>query len=235
MEMDRGLHMNKTLIILLAVLLAGTSLVAQNQAVLKEATGKVEIQTSGGTWQQVRIGMRLDLGTTISTGFNSSAVLDLGSSVLSVKPLTRMRLDQLLEQGGTVQTELFLRVGKVSAEVKSAAGLKQDFKLRSPVSTAAVRGTDFDYDTYGVHVEDGNVYYFNLLNQGRTYGSGEGGGSDGYNSPPTGDQSKNENSTVDPYAPGAGGTREGGSFGATDTYLTGGISIVIPPPLVDPQ
>jgi len=77
MEMDRGLHMNKTLIILLAVLLAGTSLVAQNQAVLKEATGKVEIQTSGGTWQQVRIGMRLDLGTTISTGFNSSAVLDL--------------------------------------------------------------------------------------------------------------------------------------------------------------
>ena len=116
MELDRGFNMNKTLWVLMVLLLSGTALFAQTQAVLKEASGKVEVQTSGGTWQPARIGMQISLGTTISTGFNSSAVLDLGTSVLSVKPLTRMRLDHLLEQGGTVQTELFLRVGKVNAE-----------------------------------------------------------------------------------------------------------------------
>lgn len=223
--------MNKTIIVLLIFLAAGTSLFAQSQAVLKETAGKVELQEPQGPWRPAQVGMHISLGTTISTGFNSAAVLELGNSVLRVKPLTRMRLDQLLEQGGSVQTDLFLRVGKVNAEVKSVAGLKQDFKLRSPVSTAAVRGTGFDYDAYEVTVTDGTVYYFNLLNQGRSYGTGEGGGSDGYDPPQTGDQSKDENSSVDPYAPGAGGGKQTGLGGATDSYLTGGISIIIPPPV----
>ena len=231
--MDRGFYMNRTLIILLAFLLVGISLLAQTQAVLKEATGKVEVQALGGQWQSARVGMQISRGSTISTGFNSSAVLDLGNSVLRVKPLTRMRLDQLIEQGGTVQTELFLRVGKVNAEVKSVAGLKQDFKLRSPVSTAAVRGTGFDYDVYEVGVTNGTVYYFNLLNQGHSYGSGEGGGSDGYNSPQTGDKSKDRNSSVDPYTPGAGGEGRTDGGGTADRILTGGISIIIPPVGID--
>jgi hypothetical protein len=119
--------MNKTLIILLIFLVAGASLFSQSQAVLKEATGKVELQEPQGPWRTARVGTEISLGTTISTGFNSAAVLELGNSVLRVKPLTRMRVDQLLEQGGTVQTDLFLRVGKVNAEVKSVTGLKQDF------------------------------------------------------------------------------------------------------------
>jgi hypothetical protein len=103
--------------------------------------------------------MTISRGTTISTGFGSRALLDLGNAVLNVQPLTRLRLEELIQKEGTVQTDLFLRVGKVKAEVKSVAGLQQDFKLRSPVSTAAVRGTEFDYSGYDIVVINGEVIY----------------------------------------------------------------------------
>lgn len=225
--------MRKIAIILAICILAAAAASAQSTAVIRDVTGKVEIQAPQAGWVSARVGMTVSRGTTISTGFNSRALLDLGSSVLSVQPLTRLRLEELLEKKGTVQTDLFLRVGKVNAQVKSTAGVTQDFKLRSPVSTAAVRGTGLEYDGYDVAVQEGMVYYFNLLNQGRSYGPGEGGGSDGYGSPQSGDQSKDENSSVNPYTPGAGGERQSGFGGVTDSYLTGGISIIIPPILLE--
>lgn len=215
--------MNKTLMLLAAMLSAVVSLSAQSQATVREATGKVELQSAGGPWVPARVGAVVSLGTTISTGFNSTAVLDLGGSTLKVNPLTRMRLDQLVEQGGAVKTELFLRVGKVNAEIKTVSGLKQDFRLKSPVSTAAVRGTGFDYDGYGVAVNEGTVYYFNLLEQGRSYGAGEGGGTDGYGTPGSSEGSRQDAAGVDPYAEGGGGMP-----GLRDV-LTGGIIIRFPP------
>jgi hypothetical protein len=221
--------MNRSLVILLIILLTGSSLFGQSQAMLKEVTGKVEMLRPGESWTAAQVGMQISLGTTISTGFNSTALLELANSILRVKPLTRLRLDQLLEQEGTVKTELFLRVGKVNAEIKTAASLKQDFKLRSPVSTAAVRGTGLAFGVYEVEVTDGTVYYFNLLDQRRTYGSGEGGDSEGYNPLQTGDQSKGNNSSVNPFTPGPGGARQTGLDGTLDVGLTGGIRIIIPP------
>jgi len=172
--------------------------------------------------------MTISRGTTISTGFNSRALLDLGNSVLRVQPLTRLRLEELIEKEGSVQTDLFLRVGKVNAQVKSAAGLKQDFKLRGPVSTAAVRGTDFEYDGFDVVVFDGDVLYLTMLGQGRSYSSGEEGGSDGYKTPTSGGDSKNSNSGVNPYTAGAGGESGSRLPGAAGLDLTGSITIFIP-------
>lgn len=218
--------MNKPFTILAALLLAVGALSAQSQATVKEATGKVELQsTAGGAWVPAKVGAVVKMGTTISTGFNSTAVLDLGSSVLKVNPLTRMRLDQLVQQGGAVKTELFLRVGKVNAEVKTVSGVTQDFKLKSPVSTAAVRGTGFDYSGYDVLVYDGTVTYLNGLGQSRDYGAGEGGGSDGQAWPSNSVDGKDAGSVIDPYAAGAGGQ---GGTGARRVF-TGSITVVVPP------
>ncbi len=158
---------------MLILIVAGVPLFAQVQAVVQEANGKVELRPEGGSWRPAAVGATLSQGTTISTGFNSTAVLAVGSAVLEVKPLTRMQLQELIQREGTVSTGLFLRVGRVRAEVKSVAGLKQDFTLKSPVSTAAVRGTEFEFDGVTVSVVNGVVRFSNRLDQTRSVGGGQ--------------------------------------------------------------
>jgi hypothetical protein len=196
--------MRKIEIPFVALLLAATLAGAQAQARVRSITGKVEVLSPQQAWVPVKTGMNLSMGTTISTGFNSTAVLELGSSVLQVKPLTRLRLNELVAREGTVKTDLFLQVGKISAQVKSAEGLTQDFKVKSPVSTAAVRGTGFEYDGYDLYVFEGTVTYSNLTGQSRSYSPGEQGSTDGYDTPSDAEQKLLADFGVNPYTPGAG-------------------------------
>ncbi|MDC7227355.1 MAG: FecR domain-containing protein [Spirochaetales bacterium] len=146
----------KKLLIILVVLLAALPLFAEN-AVVKETSGRVEIQLPGSSWQTASVGDSLPKGASISTGFGASAVLDVGASTLTVDALTRMKLEELIESQGAQTTGLFLRVGKVKAEVKRDQNLSHDFRLRSPSSTAAVRGTEFTFDGNSVKVSKGVV------------------------------------------------------------------------------
>ncbi len=221
--------MKKIGIIFLILNFAAIAAFAQSSSVVKELTGKVEVKAPRGAWTSALVGMTISQGTTISTGFNSTALIDLGNSVLNVRPLTRLTLEELIEREGTIQTDLFLRVGKVNAEVKSVAGVKQDFKLRSPISTAAVRGTNFGFTGFDIVVYDGKVVYLTLIGQGRSYTSGEGGGGDGYNTPESGQDSKSSSSGVNPYTTGAGGQSGNRLPGDTGLDLTGSITVILPP------
>lgn len=131
----------------------------------KSVTGKVEVMISGGTWQTAVAGMAIPEGASISTGFRSSAVIILGSSLMEIEALTRMTLDELAQSGDTQTTDVFLRVGRVNAEVNASSNLKHDFTLRSPVATAAVRGTKFSFNGYELEVNEGIVQYFNRIGQ----------------------------------------------------------------------
>jgi hypothetical protein len=220
----------KTTVLALALLgILVPLLSAQSQAVIKEATGKVELLAAQQAWVPAKAGMKVAAGTTISTGFNSTAILDLGGSILQVKPLTRMRLEELVQKQGTVQTSLFLQIGKVKADVKTAVGLTQDFKVKSPVSTAAVRGTGFDYDGYDLYVYEGVVTYSNQVGQERTYASGEKGSTNGSDTPADGQDGKEGAAGVNPFAPGLGGASGGGLPADAGAVLTGGAVIIIPP------
>jgi uncharacterized cupin superfamily protein len=106
--------------------------------------GKVEFQDKAGTWKALKSGDTLISGTMISTGFKSEATVKLGASILTIKPLTRMTLTQLVEKEDTVDTELYLEVGNVKAEVNSLNNKKNGFTVKSPVATASVRGTVFE-------------------------------------------------------------------------------------------
>ena len=170
-------------LLLLAVLLQVHS---QDTAVISDLSGKVEIMTPGGGWVAATKGLEVPTGATISTGFGASAMLDLGSSEIQVKQLTRLTLEELLEQQGTVTTNVFLRVGKVRATVKTGEGLSHDFRLRSPVSTAAVKGTELSYDGFRLEVHTGVVAFFNALSQRRSYGAGESGSTNGQSAPKAG-------------------------------------------------
>jgi len=192
-------------VVALAFVALAPALFAQTEAVIKESTGKVEVKDPGGDWHPAAVGAKLAMGGSISTGFSSTALLDLGTSTLKVAPLTRMQLVDLVARQGSVSTSLFLKVGKVRAEVKSVQGVRQDFTLKSPQATAAVRGTEFDFDGLTLNVVIGVVHFVNTRGQSRNVPAGEGSSTDGNQLPTTGDQQLNAQVGVDPYTSPTGG------------------------------
>lgn len=150
--------MKRTLMVL-CLATAASALFAQTQATLRDIKGKVEVKQLGKNWVPAKNGMVVDTLSTISTGFDSQATLAIADNRIAVAPLTRLTVDKIIEQAGTAGTSLHLRVGKVSAEVKSSKGIPQDFKVTSPYSTASVRGTEFSYDGFVLEVAEGNVAF----------------------------------------------------------------------------
>lgn len=135
-------------------------------------SGKVEYQNDAGVWAPLRSGDAVVSGTMISTGFKSQTSVKLGASILTIKPLTRMTLTQLVEKEDIVDTELYLEVGNVKAEVNSLSNKKNGFTVKSPVATASVRGTVFEMGESLVIVQ-GSVEFFTPVGQRRTGNAGQ--------------------------------------------------------------
>lgn len=167
--------MKKKLIVsvIALVLLLFICITGWTEITLTDFTGKVEVQMPGSLWQGAVRDLVLPLGTMISTSFNSTATIDLGSSVVLVQEFTRMAVENLVEQGGVITTDLQLNVGKIRAQVESAENLVHDFNVLSTVSVASVRGTDFEYDGESLFCYAGEVLFFNLIEQKRTVRTGE--------------------------------------------------------------
>ena len=165
--------MIKRVFFILLIMLITIPVFAQT-ATVQRVAGKVELMKSGGSWAAVAAGDSFPIGATISTGFRSSAVLLVSDSEITVLPLTRMAIEDLVETQTTVTTSLNLRTGKVRAVVQTTGGKTADFKLRSPVSTAAVRGTEFLFDGYRLDVIEGVVQFLNAVNKGLPVSAGGG-------------------------------------------------------------
>jgi hypothetical protein len=110
-------------------------------------------------WVPAGAGMTIEQATLVSTGFRSTAILALGNSTIVIQPLTRLSLEEIIERQGDEQVDVYLRTGRVRAEVRPPAGGKTDFNVRSPVATASVRGTIFDFDTVNLNVTEGRVEF----------------------------------------------------------------------------
>lgn len=134
--------------------------------------GKVEAQSTGGIWAPLKAGDTMTEGTMISTGFKSEATVRLGASLITVKPLSRMTLTQLVEKEDSVDTELYIEVGNVRAEVNSLNNKKNGFTVKSPVATASVRGTVFEVGEELV-VLQGAVVFTSPVGQKRTGTTGQ--------------------------------------------------------------
>lgn len=151
--------MKRTLALVIAGLIIATFAYAGPQAVLSGLKGKVEIKAAQGDWTPATDGMKVDIRAILSTGFDSTATITIEKSKIVVKPLTRLTIDKLVEQSaGSVAASMFLRVGAVQASVKATVpGTPQDFKVKSPYSTASVRGTEFSFDGLHLVVSEGVV------------------------------------------------------------------------------
>jgi hypothetical protein len=149
-----GGNMKKVTLLIAVLLLAGAAF--GQTANLLEVSGKVEINTGSG-WQTATTGMVVPVRATISTGFNSTAVFKVGESTLNIRPLTRMTLREYSLSNNEERASLNLSSGRVRATVRSTTSNRVDFRITSPIATASVRGTIFEFDGLNLDVAEGLV------------------------------------------------------------------------------
>jgi hypothetical protein len=143
---------------------------------LKTYKGLVQLKMRGQTtWQKPEIGMEIPRGTLISTGFHSNAAIQIENSLVEVKQLTQISVDDLAKTKQRIKSDLYLSFGKVKAKVTKLPTTKTEFKIRSAICTASVRGTEFDFGNNILKVIDGtvqltSVHGFEALLQGNEQG-----------------------------------------------------------------
>jgi hypothetical protein len=145
-----------------------------SQMVIREISGTVEIKAPGAAaWVPASRGQVLELRALISTGFKSNALIAIGNSLLSVQPLTRLSLEELIRAGNDEKVGLNLRAGRVRANVRPPDGGTTDFTVRSPTATASVRGTVFEFNGTELRVAEGRVHLNGGSQNGAYVGVGQ--------------------------------------------------------------
>ena len=188
-------------ILFLCILLLPIEIFSETQTVvIAKVVGKVEIMPPEGIWISAEEGMSLETGAVISTGFKSHASVEVGASTLIVNPLTRMKLEDFIQQNDVQTTSLYLRVGRIKVDVKTTEGLSHDFKVKSPYATASVRGTSFVFDGENLFVDKGMVALSNALNHVVSVGPQEQSQAQGNQKPKPAKKLKEIQSNVSPVA-----------------------------------
>lgn len=150
--------MKKTMLVFFLAAMT-LSVFAQN-GVIKEVSGTVELKAAGSTsFVLAKIGDTIAQNTTISTGFKSMTLLEVGSTVIAVRPLTRLTLTEIRAAQGAETINVNLQAGRVRVDVNPPAGTRTSMAVTSPSATASVRGTKYRFDTRNIHVSEGVVSF----------------------------------------------------------------------------
>jgi len=213
-----------------AFLLIGVATLGFAQtAVIKDLTGTVELKPSGSPdFIPASIGAEVAQDTIISTGFKSTALLQTGSAVITVRPITRLTLTEIQASQGTENLNLSLQAGRVRVDVNPPAGSKASVGIASPTATASVRGTSFELDARNLRVYSGTVafvgkwgYQINVQ-EGHAAAVGASGtavptqSGVGYEAGPTGGTGVISSGKKEPIPPTGGGSSGGGGGGGGD-------------------
>jgi len=117
----------------------------------------VELSLAGGAYIPAAPGASLAQNTVISTGFRSSALIEVGSALIAVRPLTRMTLTEISAAAGAEVINVNLQTGRVRVDVNPPPGTRTSMSIISPMAVASVRGTSFEFDTRNLNVVNGTV------------------------------------------------------------------------------
>jgi len=149
----------RKIIIALVLILTALSAFAQN-GVIKDLTGTVELKTANSAvFVAAKAGDAVSQDTVVSTSFKSTALIEIGSTIIAVRPLTRMTLTEIRASSESESLNVSLQTGRIRVDVKPPAGTKAIMTATSPTSTASVRGTSFELDARNLHVISGNVAF----------------------------------------------------------------------------
>lgn len=151
--------MNKAFVSAVFLMVMGLGVFAQS-GVIRELSGTVEVKSPGASdYVPAKAGDSLSQDTMISTGFRSTALLEIGNALITVRPLTRLTLMEISSSAGTETLNVGLQAGRVRVDVSPPAGTKASMSVTSPIATASVRGTSFDLDTRNLYVRRGAVNF----------------------------------------------------------------------------
>ncbi|MFO8042490.1 MAG: FecR domain-containing protein [Alkalispirochaeta sp.] len=141
---------------------------------VQQAEGVVQYRLpDAAQWESLAPGQELPQGTTIISGSNGSAILASGDSTIEVDALSRIVLNEVTLNAGQETTDVEMRFGQVRSRVRRSQNRGTDFRVSTPVSTAAVRGTDFVYDGRELVVLEGDVAFTNLTGQHHSVRAGQ--------------------------------------------------------------
>jgi hypothetical protein len=150
----------RKLVVVMMMLAGMAALYGQSPAYITDLRGTVELKAPGASWRAAVEGEALAGQTLVSTGFRSTAQIRIGNTTIQVKPLTRLSLEELSAEAETDQVAIQLRAGRVRADVNAASDRRHiSFTVRSPIATASVRGTVFEFDTVNLRVTEGVVEF----------------------------------------------------------------------------
>ena len=151
--------MKQISIITVLFLLCCVQVFSQN-GVIKELTGTVELRQAGQTnFVPAKTGDTVAKDTIVATGFRSTALIAMGSSVITVRPVTRLSLAEISAAEGTETLNVSLQTGRVRVDITPPTGVRGTFSFQSPVATASARGTSFEFDTQFLRVLEGTVAF----------------------------------------------------------------------------
>ncbi len=111
-------------------------------AVLVVSTKGEAAYKDGAAWKPLAKGQTIKEGTMVMTGVNSQAVLNIDDNLLTVKPLTTIKVLKNSLSKESSDNVIGLKNGSVNARVKRIGTLKTRFNIVTPVATSSVRGTD---------------------------------------------------------------------------------------------
>jgi len=156
--------MNKTFFVILILCMVTYGIFAENLdnitadnpcadgqcGTIRELTGNVYLKPVGSSvFIAAKAGDTIALDTIVSTGFKSTAVIAAGCSVITMRPLTRLSLAE--------NFSLNLQTGSIEVNIPEGAS---DCIVQSSGATAKVRGTNFEFDTANIKVNEGTAVYY---------------------------------------------------------------------------
>lgn len=111
-------------------------------ATVTYSKGKVEIDRGNG-WVPLNVGDEVNESDILSTGFKSEARLNYNGSIISLAALTRIEFSELKTIGKKDIVDFNVSMGAVRSKVSRVDRDPPDYRARTSVAVASVRGTDF--------------------------------------------------------------------------------------------
>jgi len=112
--------------------------------------GDVYLKPAGSSvFTAAKVGDVIANNTIVSTGFKSSAVIAANNSIITVRPLTQLTLEENINVN--------LQTGRV--KIDTPVGTTTNCTIQSPYASASVRGKNFEFDTVNIKVNEGTAVF----------------------------------------------------------------------------
>ena len=126
--------MKKATLLFLLIGVCFSSDIFAQQGVIKNVSGTVELKSSGSSsFVPANSGDLVKEDTVISTGFKSNALIEVGSTLIAVRPLTRLSLAEIRSGSGTETLSVNLQAGRVRVDLKPPREQRLPCRLQVPL------------------------------------------------------------------------------------------------------